>query len=347
MPHVHVTAATASFPDLLRWSPSYLAVRATEILRGMLLRGFTTVRDCGGADYGFAQAVEEGVLLGPRILFCGHAISQTGGHGDMRGPGENFDSCQCCAGLGRIVDGVPEVRRACRDEIRKGAQFIKIMASGGVASPTDRIANTQFSMDEVRAAVEEAEAAEGYVAAHVYTARAANRVLECGVRSIEHGNLIDDTTIDLLLDKGAFLVPTMSTHQALGTEGVAAGMPKEMCDKVFEVIDAGKRTHAHAASRGVKMVFGTDLLGSMHRHQLLEFSIRAEFQSPLEIIRSATLVAAELFQMEGDLGVVEAGARADLLVVDGDPLQDIEVMQNPDRHLKLIMKDGRIFKDAL
>lgn len=345
--HVHVVAATASFPDLQKWSQMYVAARAGQILSGMLMRGFTTVRDCGGADFGLAQSVDEGWLIGPRVLYSGHAISQTGGHGDMRSQGENWDNCTCCAGLGRIADGVTEVRKACRDEIRKGAHFIKIMAAGGVSSPTDRITSTQFSEEEIVAAVQEAEAAETYVAAHVYTARAANRALLCGVRSIEHGNLIDDSTIDLLLEKDAFLVPTMSTHEVLATEGEKSGMPKMMCEKVHEIVEAGHKTHAHAHSRGVRMVFGTDLLGAMHRHQLLEFKIRSAFQTPAEIIRSATVTAAELFMMEGQIGEVKVGVRADLIALDSDPLSDIGVLQDPDRHLKLIMKDGRIFKEVL
>lgn len=345
--HVHVVAATASFPELQRWSPMYVTARSSALLSGMLQRGFTTVRDCGGADFGLAQAVDEGYLAGPRLLFSGHAISQTGGHGDMRGPGENFEQCLCCAGLGRVVDGVSEVRRACRDEIRKGAHFIKIMAAGGVSSPTDRISSTQFSEEEIVAAVQEAEAAETYVGAHVYTARAANRALKCGVRSIEHGNLIDDSTMDLLLEKDAFLVPTMSTHEMLAIEGVEAGMPKEMCDKVFQIVDAGKKTHAKAHGRGVKMVFGTDLLGIMQRHQLKEFEIRGAFQTPAEIIRSATATAADLFNMTGEIGEVVEGARADLLAVAGNPLADNKVLQDPDTNLKMVMKDGRIFKDAV
>ncbi len=345
--HVHVVAATANFIELTEWSPMYVSARAGQILSGMLSRGFTTVRDCGGADFGLVQSVEEGYLIGPRVLFSGHAISQTGGHGDMRNKGNDIEACTCCPGLGRVADGVPEVRKACRDEIRKGAHFIKIMASGGVSSPTDRIGSTQFSEDEITAAVQEAEAAETYVAAHIYTARAANRALKCGVRSIEHGNLIDESTMDMMLEKDAFLVPTMSTHEVLASEGVAAGMPKEMCDKVHDVVHAGYETHARAHARGVKMVFGTDLLGLMHRHQLLEFKIRSAFQTPAEVIRSATLTAAELFQMEGEIGEVSEGARADLIVVDADPLSDIGVLQSPDRHLKIVMKDGVIYKDAL
>jgi imidazolonepropionase-like amidohydrolase len=344
--HVHVVAATANFPELMKWSPMYVTARAGQILSGMLSRGFTTVRDCGGADFGLALSLEENYLVGPRLLFSGHAISQTGGHADMRDKGENWEACTCCAGIGVVADGVPEVRKACREELRKGAHFIKIMASGGVSSPTDRIGNTQFSREEIIAAVEEAEASETYVAAHVYTARAANRVLECGVKSIEHGNLIDDSTIDLLLEKDAFLVPTMSTHEVLGQEGVAGGMPKHMCDKVFEIVEAGHKTHAHAHSRGVKMVFGTDLLGPMHRHQLLEFKIRSKFQTPAEIIRSATLTAAQLFQMEGEIGEIIVGARADVIAVDGDPLSDIGILQDPDRYLSFVCKGGEIFKNT-
>jgi imidazolonepropionase-like amidohydrolase len=313
----------------------------------MLMRGFTTVRDCGGADFGLAKSVEEAYLVGPRILFSGHAISQTGGHGDMRGPGEDFESCTCCAGLGKVADGVSEVRKACRDEIRKGAHFIKIMAAGGVASPTDRIGNTQFSEEEITAAVQEAEAAETYVAAHLYTARAANRALACGVRSVEHGNLIDDSTMDIMLEKGAYLVPTMSTHEALANEGVEAGMPKAMCDKVFEVVEQGKLTHARAHQRGVKMVFGTDLLGTMHRHQLNEFNIRSAFQTPAEIIRSATATAAELFNMQDDIGEIKVGAYADMICFANDPVADVKVLQDPDRQLKLVMKQGQIYKNSV
>ena len=345
--HVHVIASTASFPQLLTWSPLYTGARASELLRDMLDRGFTTVRDCGGADFGLARAVDEGIVAGPRILYAGHAISQTGGHGDMRGPGENFDECCCCAGLGVIADGVPAVRKACREEIRKGAHFIKIMASGGVASPTDRISSTQFAEEEVAAAVEEAEAAELYVAAHIYTARAANRVLRLGVRSIEHGNLIDEETMDLMVEKDAFLVPTMSTYQALASEGVEAGMPADMVVKVHDVLEAGIVTHTRAHAKGVKMVFGTDLLGTMQRHQLNEFSIRGAFQSPAEMIRSATVTAAEMFNEVGETGEIVVGARADMIALDGDPLDDIGVLQDPDRYLKLIVKGGSVYKNAL
>jgi len=346
--HVHVIASTANFKKLMGWAPSYVTAKAGEVMAAMLWRGFTTVRDVGGADFGIAQAVEEDLLDGPRLLFGGRALSQTGGHGDFRGPGENLlDDCLCCAGMGRVCDGVAEVQKAARDELRRGAHHVKIMASGGVSSPTDRIDSTQFSLDEMRAIVDECEAANRYACAHAYTARAVNRALQCGVRSIEHGNLIDAESCAIFKEKDAFLVPTLSTYRALVDEGVEAGMPAELVEKTYQVLDAGLEALALAHARGVRIVFGTDLLGDMHRHQLNEFNIRAQVQSTAEILRSATVTAAELFQMEGDIGRVAEGHRADLLVVDGDPLDDLTVMTRPESALKLVMKDGKIYRDEL
>jgi len=346
--HVHVTAVTPDFAALRHWSPAYVTARAAEVLRDMLMRGFTTVRDAGGADYGLAKAVDEGYLVGPRILFCGKALSQTGGHGDMRRPGEHsLGECFCCAGLGHVCDGVTEVRRAARNEIRKGANQIKIMASGGVSSPTDRISNLQFSIEEMSAIVAEAEAAGLYVMAHAYTADAINRALQCGVRSIEHGNLLDGGSIDLFRETGAFLVPTLATYHALWDEGVEAGLPADMHGKIAEVMDAGMSALELADGSGVRIAYGTDLLGSMHRHQSNEFTLRSRVQSADSVIRSATTVAAELFGLAGEIGAVEEGARADLLVVDGNPLEDLALLQDQGRHMPAIMKDGVFYKNEL
>jgi imidazolonepropionase-like amidohydrolase len=346
--HVHVTAATANFPLLMSWSPAYVTARAGDILHGMLMRGFTTVRDAGGADHGLVQAVEEGYLTGPRILFAGKALSQTGGHGDMRSPGQNtFESCFCCAGLGRICDGIAEVRRAARDEIRKGATQIKIMGSGGVSSPTDRIDSTQFSVEELLAIVEEVEAANLYAMAHAYTARAIERLLQCGVRTIEHGNLLEASTCEAFLKHGAFLVPTLATYHAIAREGVQAGMPEAMQRSVFEVLDAGTRALELAYAAGVPLVYGTDLLGDMHKYQLSEMALRAEVASNADVIRSATCNAARAFKRDGEFGVIKVGARADLIAVAGNPLDDLQVLQSPDTHLKLIMKQGALYKQDL
>lgn len=345
--HVHVIAWTANIAQQTRHSPAYTTARSAKILEEMLMRGFTTVRDCAGADYGIAQAVDEGYITGPRVLICGHALSQTGGHGDSRGPGERVLEPYGDLSLGLLCNGVPEVRAACRDEIRRGAHHIKLMLSGGVASPTDRLTNDQFALDEIRAAVEEAEMAGIYVTGHTYTARAVNRAIECGVRSLEHCNLIDETSVELFLKHDAFMVPTLATYQALYNEGQSAGFPQELNDKLALVRDKGIYALDMAQQAGVKIAYGTDLLGDLHKHQLTEFTIRSEVQKPLDILRSATVNAADLFNETGETGVIAKGARADLLVVDGNPLEDLTCLQAPETHLTMIMKNGQIYKQLL
>lgn len=341
--HVHVVAVTADLAALAEWSPSYITARTARILVGMLQRGFTTVRDVGGAEYGLAQALEEGYLEGPRLIFGGRSFSQTGGHGDFRSPGRQaYDLCHC--GLARTVicDGVDEVRRAAREEIRRGASHLKLLLSGGIASPSDRIDSTQFSREEIRAAVEEAEAANLYVVGHAYTSRAINRALECGVRSIEHGNILDESSIPLFHERGAFYVPTLATYAALAARGRESGLPERSYRKVFDVLHAGLHALEMAHRAHLPIVYGTDLLGDMHDEQLREFTLRREVQPPADILRSATTVAARLLRMEGQIGVVAPGAFADLLVVDGDPLQDIAVLTDPPHRLKLVMARGRL-----
>ncbi len=340
--HVHVTAFTADFAKLKATSPFYVAARAAETLRGMASRGFTTVRDAGGADWGLAKAVEEGRIDGPRLLFCGHALSQTGGHGDLRGPGEDgLDQCFCCAGLGHVCDGVPEVLRAAREEIRRGATHLKIMASGGVSSPTDRITSTQFSESELRAIVGEAEAALIPVMAHAYTARAINRAVRAGVTSIEHGNLLDDESVRLLNAHGATLVPTLIIYRSLVEEGEAAGLAADLVKKTWDVLDAGLVALEKAYRGGVHIAYGSDLLGQMHRRQSEEFTIRSEVVQPADLVRQATLNAAQLFGMADRIGRVRQGFYADLIVVDGDPLSDISCLAQPERHIRAVLKGGR------
>jgi imidazolonepropionase-like amidohydrolase len=346
--HVHVTSWTTNLAEIRHTSPAYSTARTIEILEGMLRRGFTTVRDEGGADYGLAQAVQEGCMAGPRLLFCGHALSPSGGHGDMRGRGEQIvESGNFSASLGRLCDGITEVRQACRDEIRKGAYHIKLMLSGGVTSPTDRLTNFQFSEEEIRAATEEAKMAGIYCSGHTYTAQAVNRALKYGVRSLEHCNLIDESSVRLFNRHNAFMVPTLSTYQALARESQSIGFSAEMNAKLQLVLDKGLQSLELAYTNGVKLVYGTDLLGKMHSDQLEEFKIRAEVQPSIDIIRSATCIAAELFNEVGETGVIAAGARADLLVVDGDPLADLGCLQEPERYLKAIVKDGKFFKNCL
>ena len=347
--HVHVTAVTADLAAQAEWSQTYVAARTVGVMRDMLHRGFTTVRDMGGADYGLAAAVDEGFLEGPRVLFGGKAISQTGGHADMRPRGRVvlMEQHRCCPNIGVVCDGADEVRLGAREQLRTGANHIKIMLSGGVASPTDRVDSTQLSIEEIRAAVEEAEAANRYVAGHAYTARAVNRGLANGVRSIEHGNLLDESSIELFRKHEAFYVPTLVTYQALSAEGSKYGLPSDSQRKVSDVLEHGLRALEMAQRGGVNIVYGSDLLGGMHPHQLEEFTIRSEVQPNIDVIRSATTTVARLTGLEGKIGVVAPDAYADLLVIDGDPLENIALLTDPAKHLKLVMKAGQVFVDTM
>ncbi len=350
--HVHVNAVRVSSGLAAnRVLPaSFIAAAASKVMRGMLMRGFTTVRDAGGADRGLREAVEQDLFTGPRLFIAGRAISQTGGHGDFRERIDTPDLCGCghfVSGIGRVADGVPAVQQAVRDEIRLGANQIKIMASGGVASAADPVHFLQYSRAELDAIVDEAQRADTYVMAHAYTPAAISRAVEAGVKTIEHGNLIDAATAALMAERGAYLVPTLVTFKALATYGSKLGFPPDMLAKLSSIVEVGTRSLRLAHEAGVKMAYGTDLLGELHEHQSEEFLIRAEALPALEVLRSATLYAAEVLTMQGRLGVVAPGAFADLLVVDGNPLEDFGLLQEQGRHLTCIMKGGRMLKNGL
>ncbi|HEY9392434.1 MAG TPA: amidohydrolase family protein [Mycobacteriales bacterium] len=341
--HVHLAAIAPDLGQLPNSSPSYVAAFAIRSMKAMLRRGFTTVRDQGGADHGLARAQAEGLVTGPRIHFCGRALSQTGGHGDVRTAGQDLlDDHPCCPGIGRVADGVDAVRAAARDELRRGAHHLKVMASGGVASPTDRIDSVQYSVAELEAAVQEATAAHRYVAAHAYTPRAILRAVRAGVRTIEHGNLLDHDSVEAMVEHEAYLVPTLVTYQALAEHGPAHGFPDASMRKLDDVLTGGLAALELAARAGVRIAFGTDLLGPLQAYQSAEFQIRATVQDPVDIIRSATLVGAEVLGEVGRLGCVEEGAVADLLLVEGDPVQDISVLAEPRRHLRAVIQNGTI-----
>ena len=339
--HVHVMASTADLADLARWPVSYNAHHTARLLGQMLDRGFTTVRDMAGGDYGTWRAIEEGLVRGPRFFYAGRALSQTGGHGDHRGPGEHVLAHPACCEMTTVVDGADEVRKAAREELRRGAHHIKVMAGGGVASPTDRIDSTQFSLPELQAAVEEATAAHRYVAAHAYTPESITRALDAGVRTIEHANLLDPATAELVARKQAFLVMNLVTYWALRTEGREFGLPEASWRKVADVLDAGLRALELAHSAGIKIGYGTDLLGGMHKHQSEEFVIRSQIQAPIDIIRSATTIGAEIVGLPGKLGTLAPGAFADLVALTRDPLDDIAALADPTA-IRYVVKGGTI-----
>jgi imidazolonepropionase-like amidohydrolase len=349
--HVHVVAASHDLVSLALLPPSLITAESGKIMREMLDRGFTTVRDAAGADHGLQEAVARGLFDGPRLFIAGAPISQTGGHADMRPKGvksrEMFCSCAGLGLIGAIADGVGEVRRAVREQVRQGANQIKIMAGGGISSPSDPLEGTQFSLDELRAAVEEAEAANLYALAHAYSPRAVTRAVQAGVRSIEHGNLIDEATARIMKTHGAYLVPTLSTYTALADEGTRLGWSAPMLDKLQMVKDRGLEAVRIARAEGVPVVFGTDLLGHMHGRQSGEFDLRTAAMPPSEALQSATITAARLMRQEGQIGQIVAGAFADLLIVDGDPMAGLSMLTAPATGIRLLMQAGQVRRSSL
>lgn len=344
--HVHVVSHSVDLWQTAMAPTSLAASRARVIMQRMLFRGFTTVRDCGGADHGLVRAVEEGLIEGPRLVICGKGFSHTGGHVDIRQRSDDRASifAERLGSMGRLVDGVDAMRLAAREEIKSGARFIKIMANGGVASPNDPIESLQYSRDEIRAVVEEAGNAGTYVAAHVYTDEAIRRVVELGVHSLEHCNLIEAETAALAARAGAVAVPTLVAYEGLALEGERFGLEAEAAAKIERVRKSGLTSLDIMQSAGLEMAFGSDLLGELQKYHSMEFELLARVLSTKEIIRSATVVGAKLCRMENEVGVIAPGAHADILVVDGDPFKTISLLQDDGAHMCAIMRGGHFIK---
>jgi imidazolonepropionase-like amidohydrolase len=348
--HIHVVLTEVNLQLLADVPLTLLSAKGSVAMRAMLERGFTTLRDTGGADWGIKAAVEQGLFVGPRLFIAGQPLSQTGGHGDHRKRTQTQSFCACCSGLSwtsRVADGVPDVIKATRDELRKGADHIKLMVSGGVASQLDPLESLQYRVDEIEAAVEEATRWGAYVCAHAYSAEAIARAVRAGVRTIEHGNLIDAPTAALMAEREAFLVPTLVAYDALKRRGPDYGLSSYSLAKNEIVLEAGLRSLDICREAGVRIGFGSDLLGQLQTDHCGEFALRAAVMSPPEIIRSATLVNAAILRHEGRLGELVPGAFADLLVVDGDPYRDLGVFRSDGGKLDAIMANGVFVRNRL
>ena len=357
--HQHL-AITHGMPDMRNntdWM--YNGALAGAQAHKMLLRGFTTVRDIGGPTIGLARVIDEGRIPGPRIYSSGAFISQTSGHGDMRNyndPHPNITGelhIMDRLGWGYLADGPTEVTRAVREVLRSGATQLKLMAGGGVASYFDPIETIQYTPEELRAAVTAAANYDTYVAVHAYTDAAIRQALEAGVMSIDHGMLMEEATMKLMAEKGAFLSPQVFIFSG----GLELDWFTDENRRKLAQVSAGLDNEMKLAKKhNVKIVFGTDMFQEeLWAKQNLELGMRLKWFTSVEVLRQATSTAAELLSLcntrnpykDGPLGVIQEGAYADFLIVDGDPVKDVRVLEDPAGNMKVIMKDGIVYKNTL
>ncbi len=359
--HAHLTlgASPNALRNDLHWM--YIGVLTGREAERMLLRGFTTIRDAGGPTYGLAKAIDEGVIPGPRIYPSGHFIGQTSGHTDFRAYNDAHPSFSGYRGYFErewvfIADGPAQVTTAVRETLRLGATQIKLSVGGGVVSPYDPLDTIHYTVEEIRSAVNAAENWGTYVMVHAYHDQSVINALEAGVKSIEHGTLIvKNETMAMIKEKGAFYSPQALIFSP--TEEHLASFPPAIATKAKPLLDNLDESMKLARRHGVKIAFGSDLVGSPEAfaRQNLELGQRLKWFNSAEILRQATSVNAELFALsgprnpykDGPLGVIKDGAYADLLIVDGNPLEDIRVLEDPEKNLRLIMKDGKIYKNTL
>ncbi|WP_036596663.1 metal-dependent hydrolase family protein [Ottowia thiooxydans] len=348
--HVHIymnernIAAGAEVPQ------TYAAAKSTFVLRDMLHRGWTTVRDVAGGDYGMRDAVEAGYVQSPRLFVGGKAITQTGGHGDFRGRAESEYDCACCTGralFSTLADGVPEVIKATREQLRLGADHIKIMLSGGVASPNDPLDSIQYRVDEIAACVEEAQRWGTYVCAHAYSDIAIRRAVENGIRTIEHGNFVGAETAAIMAERGAFVVPTLIVHEANLRLGAASGKSPSSMEKNERVRQGGLQALKTYKQAGVQIGYGSDLSMHTQHFQNEGLAFHASSLSNADVIRSATIVNAKVIRREAKLGELVTGAMADVLLVKGDPYQDLMVLANPAENIVGILQSGNVIKNII
>ncbi|MEM9516311.1 MAG: amidohydrolase family protein [Actinomycetota bacterium] len=342
--HVHHVLTTMDFAALGRQTPTELAISMAQLSEAMLRRGFTTVRDCAGDTAGLVRAIERGLVAGPRIVRAGRAISQTGGHGDI-GADPSIRVCACAIhrdDLAFIADSPDAARLAARRELRDGAAFIKLMASGGVASPTDPFDSVQFTPDEVRAITIETDHRHTYTTAHAYHPEAIMHSIDNGVRCIEHGNLVDEPTAAAMAEHGVTMVPTLVTYKAIAELGEKLGFPEVSRQKNAGVFDAGRSSIDIAKQAGVALGFGTDLIGEAQVWQNQEFAIRAQLEPAADVLASMYRVNPRLCHLEGEIGVLSPGAAADVVVLDVDPLDALAALAEPDATIRHVIARGEL-----
>lgn len=348
--HVHLTITTMDFSRAVRESPVEWSLQMGRLARDTLHRGFTTVRDCGGDSKGLVRAIERGLCEGPRVVRAGRVLSQTGGHGDIRSAGAAPPACGCeivTDRFGHIADGADAVRKAVRHELAAGSDLVKVMASGGVASPSDPFDSVQYTLEELRSAVVEADHRHTYVTAHAYSPESIRLAVDAGVRCVEHANMLDRPTADHLADRGTIVVPTLVTYAAMAELGESLGLPAVSREKNEGVLDAGLRAVEIARAAGVELGLGSDLLGETQPWQNRELALRTRVDDPAAILRSMWITNAALCRLPGEIGTISPGAYADILLTRIHPLEELQRLADPDSTLDLVMAAGRVVVDRL
>lgn len=355
--HWHAIMTATTLENLMDGEAGYAFIKAGDEANNTLLRGFTAVRDLGGPTFGLKKAIDEGVVNGPRIWPSGSIISQTSGHGDFRSVNERPVSLGGTLhhseeiGGATIADGKDAVLVAVRENLKRGASQIKLTAGGGVSSVFDPLDVSQFTLEELKAAVEAAADWGTYVAVHAYTDRAIRKAIEAGVTCIDHGHLMTDETLKLIGEKGIWL-----SMQPLDS-AVRAGSSAEQKQKKYDVAAGTERIYSSVKKYHLKLAWGTDLLfdPSANKKQTGTIPLMAKWFTPFEVLKMITHDNGELLAFsgkrspyrEGKLGVIEEGAYADLLLVDGNPLKSLDVMVDYDKNFVLIVKDGKVYKNTI
>ena len=347
--HGHLTIVDVGDTDAIRTPLAVTAARIFRVCDLALNAGFTTVRDAAGADGGLASAIRMGLVRGPRLLPSGPIISQVGGHGDHRFPWDHHhhQGVRGYPGLAAIsatVNGPDEVRLAAREAFRHGATQLKVCVSGGVVSFTDRLEDAQLTVEELRAAVEEAEARDTYVLAHSHNVRGIRNGLEAGVRCFEHATVLDTTTAQAIAAAGAYVVPTFAVIRLMLDEWKEWGIPEEVLPKVANVEELMAKSMRMAIDAGVKIGSGSDLLGPTQNRRGLELVIKSQLLDPMAALVSATSTNAEILRLDHEIGTVTEGKLADLVAFAGNPVDDPELFDEPEK-VALVIQRGEIVKD--
>src|SRR5437879_3718268 len=345
--HVHLSIVELDEGREVDLQPAVLALRIAHEIEATLQAGFTTVRDAGGLDWGFKEAVRLGLIRGPRLLISGPFISQTGGHGDprLRSSRRPFPWLSGLSSESILADGADEVRRAAREVLRRGADQVKVMASGGAASESDELDQAQFSIEELSAAVDVASGVSTYVLAHAYGPRAIQNCLKAGVRSIEHGNFLDEATADqMLAAEDVFLVPTVITYELLSSREPGDGWTADMARKIRQGLTGAYDSLGLADQKGLRIGSGSDVLADMQGEKGKEIACQARVMGAMNAIVAATRTNAALMRIEKEVGTIEEGKRADIIVLDADPLGDPGVFADAN-HVRMVMRGGDVVKN--